>query len=253
MSKLHAELSASGSERWLNCPASVKLSRGLPEPPESSYAIEGTTAHNHLETWLNNYWLLDTDLSEKTLPPGEMRTAIKKCVDIVKRLSPLDMPSIELFIEKKVSLSHIQEGMFGTADIVIAHYSTKRLYVLDYKHGKGVLVEPSYEVEGRERLNTQLAYYGVGALRELGVKKFNDIVLGIVQPRAANAKGLHMRTTTISVDELLKYEYFFKQGVKRVYSANPKPFEGPWCHWCRAKEVCPLKQTKKFNEVVEFF
>ena len=42
----HSRLGASTSERWFNCPASVRLSDGIPSR-ESPYAAEGTLAHEH--------------------------------------------------------------------------------------------------------------------------------------------------------------------------------------------------------------
>ena len=51
--KAHADFGASGSKRWLNCSASVQLSRGMPNY-ESKYAQEGTDAHACLEFILKN-------------------------------------------------------------------------------------------------------------------------------------------------------------------------------------------------------
>src|SRR3982750_206581 len=46
--RAHSKYSASGSERWFACPASVKLSEGLPDKT-SVWAAEGTRAHAVLE------------------------------------------------------------------------------------------------------------------------------------------------------------------------------------------------------------
>ena len=48
----HALLSPSSAKRWLSCPASIALSAGIPEPPESPYAAEGTLAHAVAESKL---------------------------------------------------------------------------------------------------------------------------------------------------------------------------------------------------------
>ena len=53
--KKHALYSASGSERWINCPASICLSDGQPDLPTIAAATEGTSAHSVLEDVLNNY------------------------------------------------------------------------------------------------------------------------------------------------------------------------------------------------------
>ena len=44
----HAVLSASSSERWLNCPPSARLCEGY-EDKGSDYAAEGTDAHTLCE------------------------------------------------------------------------------------------------------------------------------------------------------------------------------------------------------------
>jgi len=43
--RAHARLSPSAAERWLTCPASVKVGEALPKPPTSRFAEEGTRAH----------------------------------------------------------------------------------------------------------------------------------------------------------------------------------------------------------------
>ena len=45
----HSELSASGAYRWMACPGSVQLCRTVPAKPSSSYALEGTAAHELAE------------------------------------------------------------------------------------------------------------------------------------------------------------------------------------------------------------
>lgn len=48
MAKAHALLSASSSERWLECPPSAKLNAAATETP-SEYAAQGTDAHTLCE------------------------------------------------------------------------------------------------------------------------------------------------------------------------------------------------------------
>ena len=45
MPEEHAKLSASGSKKWINCPASIAMESKFPDE-SSEYAREGTTAHS---------------------------------------------------------------------------------------------------------------------------------------------------------------------------------------------------------------
>ena len=245
----HAELSASGSDRWLNCAGSVKLSRGLPEPPSSIYAREGTTAHALLEKWLWHWYITGENLRANDFPSRDMYLAVKKAVVFIQKVVDLDKD--ELIIEKRVSLAFVRKGMFGTTDIGIIRPG-KILEVWDYKHGAGMVVDVTYQSGGYESLNTQLAYYALGLAFEYDFD-FPEIKVGVIQPRAKHKTGASIRSHTMPMRELKKYEYFFKKGVERVYSANPKLFEGSWCHWCKAKPICPLKQDKKFEQYVDMF
>jgi hypothetical protein len=97
MPGLHAVLSPSASDRWLSCPASVRLSQRVPKAPSSAYAEEGTTAHSLLEIegkyafgqmtkkqydtqfakWLKGAELNDYDILE-------MRRHVADCVSFIK-------------------------------------------------------------------------------------------------------------------------------------------------------------------------
>lgn len=59
----HAYLSPSSSERWINCPPSMKLSEEFQEEA-SSYAKEGTEAHSLCEYKLKK--LLGIDRKDPT-------------------------------------------------------------------------------------------------------------------------------------------------------------------------------------------
>lgn len=68
--------------------------------------------------------------------------AKKKCKDPI------------LLIEQEVTLTEYVEGCFGTCDCLIASEDT--LYIVDYKHGRGIPVNAEN--------NTQMMMYALGAL-----------------------------------------------------------------------------------------
>src|SRR5436190_23896954 len=45
----HSELAPSAASRWMVCPGSIRLCRIVPPAPSSSYAAEGTLAHELAE------------------------------------------------------------------------------------------------------------------------------------------------------------------------------------------------------------
>ena len=45
----HAQVSPSAAYRWISCPGSVALCKGLPDDEGSVYAMEGTIAHHMAE------------------------------------------------------------------------------------------------------------------------------------------------------------------------------------------------------------
>lgn len=61
----HARCSASAAHRWINCPGSVALSDQCPDPGSSSYADEGTVAHNLAELKLRHVLHEITDAQYK--------------------------------------------------------------------------------------------------------------------------------------------------------------------------------------------
>lgn len=222
--KAHAELSASGSSRWLNCPGSVRLSRTVPPLPDTKYSIEGTKAHGLLEIWLKHIIT-----SKFTFPipkgyPKGMVASVRVCVDETKQIWANGKTGT-LEAESRISLSHIVPDGFGTGDIrIIEHYGI--LYVLDYKHGY-------HPVEVREpngTHNTQLIYYGLGSAFEFNYD-FDKVVIGVIQPRALHHEG-PVRLSTLKMKELRAYEPLFARGAERTEKKDAKTFAGKWCKWC---------------------
>lgn len=262
--KAHAELSASGSERWLNCPGSIMLSRETPESKSSKYALEGTKAHDLLELWL--LWVLKhkTKLGFMCVGyPPDMIHAVELAVDFV--MTQWDPKTADLVPEEKLSLEFVADDMFGTSDIQITEYYG-RLKVWDYKHGKGKVVDCAENSPTLGVLhNTQLVYYGLAAAHKYGFD-FEDVELGVIQPRAAYhvSKATYkdtifyndaetIRSVVLSMGELKKYIDLFKRGVDRVYGKNPSIAVGRWCHWCRAFDICPKQERQKIERVSAMF
>ena len=65
----HALLSPSSAARWMRCPASVVVTRDMPED-SSPYAIEGTCAHRLAELLLNGADGFPADEAAKVIAAG---------------------------------------------------------------------------------------------------------------------------------------------------------------------------------------
>lgn len=200
----HAVLSASSSHRWLACPGSINMCKGIP-PTTSSYADEGTAAHALAEICLGNKVdkaatyvgrpMYTDGKGKEYIVTSEMAEAVQVYLDTIRQ-DMLDLGGGELFIERKFQLDWLYEGMFGRNDAMVAEpFGILRVY--DYKHGAGVAVE----VEN----NPQLMYYGLGAVRDEKVAgAYEEIELVVIQPRAIHPDG-PVRRCRMSVDILLEW------------------------------------------------
>ena len=141
----HHPLGASNAHRWRNCPASVKMERGLPDS-SSPAAMEGTLAH-----WVLEQCLLTGKEPEEYVgdsiaeAPGftvtsEMARYIEGVIGRVQLEMAKD-PDAILWAEMRVDYGPwAVDGAFGTSDVVIYLPSEKRLVVIDLKYGLGETV-----------------------------------------------------------------------------------------------------------------
>lgn len=246
--KAHSELSASASHRWLNCPGSVMLAREVPPLPDTKYSIEGTKAHELLEDWIFH---LKSSRSKYRAPkrfPRGMVSAVKVGIDVIDGLW-VDRDCQTLEAETKVSLAHIHESMFGTADIRLYEFYGD-LYILDYKHGYHT-VEVLEQRNGFSAYNPQLIYYALASAHELNYD-FQNAITGIIQPRGIHHEGPY-RKARIKMRELRAHEVLFRKGVDRVFKKNPATFAGPWCGFCPAQKICSKFKKYSSSEAAKAF
>lgn len=248
--KAHAEFGASGSERWLNCPGSIKLSRKAPEPPESPYAIEGTLAHECLEElfrkciWLSNQTSFESVMScirrwnpKNPKWDSEMIKNAKGATAWILKEFYQRSPGTEVWCEQKVSSEPFTtKGQFGTLDGALVELFG-RLTIIDYKYGAGIAVEPD---------SPQLIYYALAASHMYN-HNFSEVELVVIQPRAYHESGKKVRRKVISMNEMLSWEAKFQRGVKRALSKDPPLVSGKWCRFCRAAPLCPELVDRNFD------
>jgi hypothetical protein len=248
--KDHATFSASGAERWLNCPGSIKLAEKAPPAPESEYAAEGTAAHACLEFLLKNRWKLEaaTKTARKKWDPDMVEHALFAVGWVLEKAAGL--PGSEILSETRVDSTPFLKvpDQFGTLDVSIVQ-EFGRLVVIDYKYGAGHAVDP--EGDGGEG-NSQLVYYAL-ALSYVYGHTFTEVELVIIQPRAYHESGDVVRSFVMSMDALLAWGPRFEAGALEAQAKAPGFASGPWCRWCQAATICPELKTKALKQAQVVF
>lgn len=213
----HSKIGASSMSRWSVCPASVRLSVGMPNI-SSKYAEEGTRAHELAEKILTFKALCSVDV--------DMLEAVRVYTDYV---FSLQKGCSTYGIEEKFDLSAIHPGLFGTCDAWVYQSTSSTLHIIDYKHGQGLAVE----VEN----NKQLRYYALGALLKLKLP-CSYVQMTIVQPRAIHPDG-PIRSWKIPVVDLLDFTADLIEAAKATEDPNAKAEAGDHCRFCPAAPTCP--------------
>lgn len=188
MTRAHAKLSASGSEKWMTCTPSAQLEDNYPDEG-STFASEGTFAHAVFELELRFYLgaiagkaykaerlnlkadkfftqeLQDYVYAAYSYAIGRIEDARARCKDPI------------ILVEQRLDFSRwVPEG-FGTGDLVII--TDGIVEVLDLKYGKGIYVDATN--------NSQMRLYGLGAYNELAHLYDLEVVsMTVLQPRLDN-------------------------------------------------------------------
>ncbi len=232
----HALLSASSAHRWLHCTGAPKLEQEFPDTT-SVYAQEGTLAHELCELKLKKYTTVmpkgaytraHNKIMKSELWQNEMESTSETYLEYVKEIMLACEIAPVVLIEKRVDFSqYVPEG-FGTADCLILAGDT--LHVVDYKHGKGVVVDADH--------NPQMMLYALGAMDELSLLyRFKSVHMVIVQPRVNNISEF-----TMSAEDLRSWgESVVKPKAEAAISGNGTFEAGDWCRFCRAKQQCKTR------------
>lgn len=235
MSK-HSLFSASSSERWINCPASVKKEQ-LYENVPSSYAEEGTLAHSLSEVCFRDNVKAKSYVGKKIDDKEideEMAYHVQKYVDYVQSFIKRDQHKI-VGLETQVEYSDYVKDGFGTVDCFVADIFSGVCHIFDLKYGKGVRVSAEK--------NTQLQLYALGVLQKYSVFfEFSEFVLHIIQPRVTDG----FSKWKISTEDLIKFGKYVQEKSEEALGDNPIFNPGDkQCKFCRHKENC--KDLKEYT------
>ena len=227
--KAHATLSASSSERWLNCPPSARLCENY-EDRGSDYAAEGTDAHTLCEFRLKQALGIPAEDPIENLSWYD--TEMEECAQgyaayVVELLETAKQtcPDPVVMIEQRVDFSRWVQDGFGTADCIVIADGV--MSICDYKHGKGVEVSAVG--------NPQMRLYALGALEIFdGIYDIDRVCMTIFQPRKGNVS-----TDVIDKDALLEWANGdLSEKAKLAYEGRGDFHCGEWCRFCKAKAEC---------------
>ena len=225
----HALLSASASHRWIHCPPSVRLGERY-ENRGSEYAAEGTEAHLLCEYRLKQ--ALGVPMEDPV--PGlqyysrEMEANAEGYAQFVTEIYEKAKETCAdpmVLIEQKVNYERWVRDGFGTADALVI--ADRTLHVIDYKNGKGVLVD----CEG----NSQMMCYGLAALDMFeGIYDIKEVAMTIFQPNRDNVS-----TAILLKEDLLEWaEEVLAPAAALAFEGKGDYACGEWCQFCPVKHIC---------------
>lgn len=247
----HAILSASGSERWLNCTPSARLEE-LRSDTRSDAAEEGTLGHAlaemYLRAWLDNDQMLPPDYELAThrshrLYTKDLEAAALEFVDYAKerftRAKAID-PSARMYTETRADFSEWVPQGFGTADVCLIYGDT--LETVDAKFGKGVVVSAID--------NSQTRLYTLGKLRDYqefwGITK---VITSIHQPRLDRQSS-----EELTVTELLAWANdYVKPRAALAWEGEGDFVPGAHCQFCKIAPTCKARIEEGMAAIKEAF
>jgi hypothetical protein len=249
----HSPLGPSSLSRIFACPGSYALSQ-TPEVKArgnrtSIHSAKGTFAHAIVERILKDEALPEQGMhrvqGHDVDFDDDMLSAVRKHTDTLETSIAL---ADWYAIEQRVSLDHLwapgkpPEPIFGTADFMAYFKAIKRLQVVDYKHGAGVIVDIID--------NPQLLAYAAGGI-DIAPGPVDEIELVIVQP---NASGPKVKTQIVKrIDLLMWIGVVLVPKVNRVVTDADLFQDGPQCRFCPCTHVCPRLHAKAIAEAQEAF
>jgi hypothetical protein len=232
----HALLSSSGSSRWMNCTPSARKEEFI-DDVTSSYALEGTLAHELSEIELKKHFGLinvfeyknrlaaieENELYSDDMPEF-VDVYVSYCIEQYNYYKSF-CTSVEISIEEKIDLTKYIPGGYGSNDFIIV--ADKYLEVIDLKYGRGVSVSA---VE-----NSQLKLYGLGSVYKHRLSyQMEDVKLTVVQPRTYSISSY-----IINVDELeLWADTEVVTKAQMAHNGEGELNPGEWCKFCKFKPQC---------------
>jgi Protein of unknown function (DUF2800) len=240
----HSELGASAAARWMNCPGSVRMVRGVPQQ-DSRYAAEGMLAHTVAQQCLtrdcNAGAFLGFRSEDGLQVTPEMVRGVQLYVDVCRH----KMDACDLhWVEQPFTLARCDPptDMFGTTDFAALSRRRRELHIVDLKYGRGTWVPA--------KNSPQLRYYALGAACTID-EPVSRVSMTVVQPRFSNADPI--RTWSIDAVELAEFSFELMARARAALEPDAPTIAGEWCKFCPAKNSCLAFQNVKSSATYHEF
>lgn len=234
----HSPLGPSSADRWINCPASVKATEGMPDK-QSVFAAEGSAAHFIADLAVRSRVPAATYIGD-IIAVGEHKFGVTAewAAHIQDFLDWCAEIQGEHYSEMRLHFDRWVPGGFGTTDRVI--FRDSQCWLRDLKFGTGV------QVFAKD--NAQLMLYALGVLDSFdwayNVEGFH---LGIGQPRLD-----HKDEWFITTSDLLSWAaQTLPAAVQNVNLG--KPFKaGSWCskNFCKIRTSCRHRAEQLTKDII---
>jgi len=216
----HARLSASRTDRFMQCPGSYRLESLMPYEPAGEAAAIGTAIHE----------LSEIILSGKEVPAGTDPDHVAMAqgyADFVNTL--VENPRKKLIeVNLDEGLKSLHPALGGTADAILV--DGNHLHVIDLKTGR-------VAVDAND--NKQLLTYALGAMRQLKAPDTIECTMHIYQPRVGHSKW------TVSGNYLNLHGRRLVEAAELALSGDaPTNPSVDACRYCKAKTICPSMREK---------
>lgn len=209
---------------WVNCALAPRLFKMAPPEEQSDPAREGTCAAWVAEMVLTGqatdcHALVDQAHENGWVVDSLMANHVQRYVDMLRERGG------EIDAERKVRLN---DKIAGTPDS-FAVVSGNQLFVDDLKYGFEIV----------EATTPQIVIYAGAILRHVERKgiKIKRVTLGIYQPRAYHALGIH-RTRSLWPEELTKEVQKIEAAAEAAHSYAVFATPGSHCRRCPGAAYC---------------
>ena len=216
----HARLSASRTDRFMQCPGSYRLESLMPYEPAGEAAAVGTAIHELSEIILRGAEIpVNTDPDHLSMAQGYANFINALVENPRKKL-------IEVNLDE--GLKSLHPALGGTADAILV--DGDHLHVVDLKTGR-------VAVDAQD--NRQLLTYALGAMRQFKAPNTITCTMHIFQPRVGHSKW------TVTGQDLIEHGDRLKAAAELALTSDaPTSPSVDACRYCKAKTICPSMREK---------